>query len=136
MRISEIRHTTPALELKKAKPAGGSQEEVVRAPVEKSPSGGDSNRQIKNAPELPADPALLDLQPLGVRSDFSAKYRRAEIAIEGTIYRLTRFQSALQEPGGDSDGVAALPDNIHLQQTADRLAMLAHIESVKYRKGN
>jgi hypothetical protein len=134
MRISEIKHTTPALELKKASPTGGSQGEVGQAPVERSPGNDDSNREIRNAPELPADPALMDLQPLRVHNDFSAKYRRAELALEGTIYRLAKLQSALLEGAQDCEGSIALPENTHLQQTADRMAMLAHIESVRFKK--
>jgi hypothetical protein len=136
MKISEIKHYTPALELRKAKPAGGSQDEVVRPPAEKVAETGESNRETKSAPELPSDPSLTDLQPFGVRNDFSAQYRRAELALEGTIYRLAKMQSALQDSAGDSEGVTALPGNIHLQQTADKLSMLAHIESVKFRKGD
>jgi hypothetical protein len=136
MKISEIKHYAPALELRKAKPAGGSQDEAISTLVEKTTETGKSNREAKSATELPADPSLMDLQPFGVHNDFSAQYRRAELAVEGTIYRLAKMQSALQDSAGDSEGATALPGNIHLQQTADKLATLAHIESVKFRKGS
>jgi hypothetical protein len=134
MRISGINYSSPAQELNQAKRAKESQGEAVHGPVEKPTDPGDSKKEIKSAPELPADPALMDLQPLRVHNDFSAKYRRAELAVEGTIYRLAKLQSALLDGAQDSEGSVALPENTHLQQTADRMAMLAHIESVKFKK--
>jgi len=136
MKISNVSYYTPTLEPRKEKSAAASQDELIPAPAEKTAEIGESNQEIKSARELPADPSLMDLQPFGVHNDFSAKFRRAELAVEGTIYRLAKLQSALRDSKGDSEGVTALPGNNNLQQTADELAALAHIESVKFRKGN
>jgi hypothetical protein len=136
MKIPEIRQNIPTLERKRAEPAGGSKTEVPRLPANDTEEIDKPGPTTKSAMEPAAVPPLIDFQPSGVRNDFSAKYRRAEMAIEGTIYRLAQMQLALQDPGGDSEGVIAAPGNNLLQHSADELAALAHIESVKFRKGD
>lgn len=133
MKISEIKDSDPAMGLRSAKPARGSQEEVTRVPAEGRVETGEPDGTSNNAAEPAATPPLLDFQPSGVRNDFSSKYRRAALALEGAIYRVEQSQVVLLSSGEASDGVIALPENSNLQQTADGLAMLAHIESVKFR---
>jgi hypothetical protein len=136
MKISAIEHCAPILGPTKAKPAGRSQDEAARIPAVETREAGEPSGEIKNAEEPAAALPIADFQPSGVHNDFSAKYRRAELALEGTIYRLAKQQLALQDSGEDAGGVTDLPSNANLQQTADQLAMLAHIESVSFRNGD
>lgn len=136
MKISAVKDYAAALELRKEEPAGGSQNAVICAPAEETTETGEPDQAIKSATEPAAVPPLMDFQLSGVRNDFSSKYRRAELALEGTIYRLTQTQSALLNSSEEPGELVALPGNSNLQQTADHLAALAHAESVKFKKGN
>lgn len=137
MKISEIKGYVPASELRTAKPAGGSQQgEVTPLSAERTLETAESEREVKEAREPSAMPPLMDFQLDGVRNDFSGKYRRAALALEGTIYRLEQSQLALVNSSDDAEGAIALPENSNLQQTANGLAMLAHFESVKFKTGS
>lgn len=136
MKISESKHYAPALELRAAKPAAGAQDPPAPVLADKTDGTGESDRETKGAPEPMAAPPLMDFQLAGVRNDFSSKYHRAALALEGSIYRLAQSQSALLNSSEEPGELIALPENSNLQQTADGLAMLAHLESVKFKEGD
>lgn len=135
MKIQEVSHPIPGTAPREARRAGVSQGMENLAPAEESVGPAGFRSEIKAATEPIAAAPLLDFPPQGVRNDFSGKYRRAQLAVEGAIYRLKQSQLALQTEGGESEGVTSLPENCNLQQTADEFAMLAHIESVRFRRG-
>jgi hypothetical protein len=154
MRIPEIRQGNSGLEVKTEKPGDGSPNEFSRLLSEESGKIDASATEVKSGTELEALTSLVKIGLAGVQNDFSEDYRKTELAVEGTISRLEKLQLALQEPkeglkkveaaiGDLSTGaeelqqnVVSLPENHPLRQMADELAVLAHVESVKYRRGD
>lgn len=155
MKITDIKQCNTGLELQKAKAAEGSPSEFNRLLAEESEKiGGEATKAIDGSLELEVLPPVVDFSLSPVQNDFSGVYQQAELAVEGAIYRLEQLQMALQAPGGGlknvgaaiddlstgAEGlqqtVASLPETHLLRQLADELSVMAHVESVKYRRGD
>ena len=154
MKILEINQCNPGSELKRTKPADRSPGEFTRLLTEESEKMGETIREVRSGMEPVALPSVMDFRSAGVGRDFSEEYRRAELGVERTINRLADLQSALQDPKGGlkavdaaigdlsasagemQESVAGLPENHLLRQIADELSILAHVESIKYRRGD
>ena len=154
MKITEIKQCNTGLELQKAKPADGSPSEFNRLLAEESGKVGEAAKAVEGGTELGALPPLVRFQLSPVQNDFSDEYQKAELAVEGAIYRLEQLQMALQDSHGGlknvasaigdlctgaeglQKSVASLPESHFLRQMADELSVMAHVESVKYRRGD
>jgi hypothetical protein len=154
MKISEIKESKSGMELRSTKPAEESADMFARLLAEESGKIGESTGATKSCAELAAVPPLVDIKLSGVQNDFSDKYHQAALAIEGTIDRLEKLQSALQDPKGGLKNIAAAVDNLSigagelqqsvatlpanhlLRQMADELNVLAHVEEVKFKRGD
>jgi hypothetical protein len=154
MKITEIKQCNSGLELQKAKLADGSPSEFNRLLAEESGKVGEAARAVDGGTELGALSPLARFHLSPVQNDFSDQYQKAELAVEGAIYRLEQLQMALQDPQGGlknvasaigdlctgaeglQQSVASLPEGHFLRQMADELAVMAHVESVKYRRGD
>jgi len=154
MRIPEIRQGNSGSEVKTEKPGDVSPKGFSRILSEESGKIDASAPEVKSGTELEALTSLVKIGLAGVQNDFSEDYRQAELAVEGTISRLEKLQLALQDPNGSlknveaaigdlstgaeelQQNVVSLPENHFLRQTADELAVLAHVESVKFQRGD
>jgi hypothetical protein len=154
MKISEIKQYNSCAELSNAKPASGFRDEFTRVLAEESDKIGESPGEVQSGTDPAALFSLGDVTLVPVKNDFSDLYRQAESSIEGTICRLEKLQGALLDPRGSLESietavghlstgaaelqqrVAVLPDNHLLRQMADELAVLANVESAKFRRGD
>lgn len=154
MKISEVQRGTVGQEVQKAKPARETPAEFGRLLAEEAGKITGAAGEISRGPELGTLSSAMPLQLVSVRNDFSNEYRQASLAVEGAIYRMEQLQAALQDPGGGlkqvgaaiddlaagaqalGQSVASLPENHQLRQLADELAVLSHVETVKYRRGD
>jgi len=154
MKISEIKQCDASLELRKEKLSKESSCAFDRLLAEESEKIGEASGALRGGTELGAllSTARFSLSP--VQNDFSNEYQQAELAVEGAIYRLEQLQAALQDSSGGlknvasaigdlcasaeglQQSVASLPETHLLRQMADELAVMAHVESVKYRRGD
>lgn len=154
MKINEIKQCSIGQELPKTKAAEGGPGEFNRVLAEESEKMGDAAKSVEGGAELDALLPVMRFSLAAVRNDFSDVYQQAELAVEGAIYRLEQLQMALQHPGGGlrnvgvaiddlcsgaeglQQSVASLPHTHLLRQMADELSVLAHVETVKYRRGD
>lgn len=154
MKISEINQGNPGCEPRKTKPSDGASSEFTRFLAEESEKMGETISEVRNGMEPVALPSAMDFRPAAVRSDFSEEYRKAELAVEGTINQLEKLQLALEDPKEGLRAVAAsigdlsasaeelqerttgLPADHPLRPMADELSVLAHVEAIKFRRGD
>lgn len=154
MKIPEIKQFDSCAELNKTKGAVEFRDEFTRVLAEESGKIGGSTGEVQGGVGPEALPALAAVTLVPVKNDFSDVYRQAELSIEGTICRLERLQEALLDPKGSLKGIAAaigdlsaggeelrqsvanLPPNHLLRQMADEMAVLAQVESAKFRRGD
>jgi hypothetical protein len=154
MKISEIKQCDIGRELQQTKPNESASAEFNRLLTEETGKLAEAAGPIGGVAQLGALTSVTPFQLAPVLNDFSDYYQQAELAVEGAIYRMESLQSALQNPGtglksvgaavddltaevGElQQKVACLPENHLLRQMADELAVLAHVESVKYRRGD
>ena len=154
MKITEIKQCNNGLELQKAKAAERSPSEFNRLLAAESEKIGGTSKAVEGGTELAGLPPVMGFSLSPVQNDFSDTYQQAELAVEGAIYRLEQLQMALQAPSGGlknvgaaiddlcvgAEGlqqtVASLPETHLLRQLADELSVMAHVESVKYRRGD
>jgi len=154
MKISEIKQCNLGSEPKKTKPTDTPPGEFTRLLEEESEKMGETVREVRSGMEPVALPSVMDFRPAAVQRHFSEEYRKAELAVEGTINRLEKLQLALQDSKGGLKTVAAsigdlsasagelqesvtgLPADHPLRQMADELSVLAHVESIKHRRGD
>jgi hypothetical protein len=154
MKISEIKQCDLGQELQQAKPSESASAEFNRLLAEETGKLSETAGAVGGGTQLGALSSVMPFQLAPVLNDFSDDYQQAELAVEGAIYRIESLQSALQNPGAGLrsvgaaiDGltagvgelqqkVACLPENHLLRQMADELAVMAHVESVKYRRGD
>jgi hypothetical protein len=154
MKISEIKSCIAGSELKKAKPAEGSPGEFSRLLAEESGKTGEAIGGVGSGMEPVALPSAGSFLPAGLGKDFSGGYLKVDRDLEGCINRLEKLQLALQNPKGDlksieaaindlnvsavglQESVADLPEKHLLRRMADELSILAHVESIKYRRGD
>lgn len=154
MKISQINQGAVDQELQKTKPTGDGPMAFDRLLAEEAGKIGGTTGETNRGAELEALSAVVPFQLESVLNDFSDEYQEAELAVEGAIERMEKLQMALQDPSGSLKSVAAavdeltagaeelhqsvasLPENHQLRQIADELAVLAHVESVKYRRGD
>lgn len=154
MKISEIKQATIDQELQKAKPTEDAPAEFGRLLAEEAGKITGTAGALNSGTELEALSSVVPFQLTPVLNDFSNEYNQAELAVEGAISRMEQLQLALQDPTGGlkqvaaavddltagaeevQESVASLPENHQLRQMADELAVLAHVESVKFRRGD
>jgi hypothetical protein len=154
MKISEIKHCGTDSELKKTKQAEGTPGEFTRLLAEESEKMGETVGGVGSGMQPVSIASVGDYLPLGVGRGYSDEYHRAEFGVEGTINRLEKLQLALQDSKGGlksvesaigdlavgagelQESVASLPEKHLLRQMADELSILAHVESIKYRRGD
>jgi hypothetical protein len=154
MKISEINQCNPGSEPRKTKPPDGASSEFTRLLAEETERMGQTISEVRSGIEPLAIPSVIDFRPAALQSEFSEEYRRAELAVEGTINQLEKLQLALEDPKEGLETVAAsigdlsasagalqeratvLPADHPLRQMADELSVLAHVESIKYRRGD
>lgn len=154
MKISEITQGTLGQQVQKAKPNETVPMEFDRLLTEEAGKIMAEAAEAEPGTELDALSSVMPFQLTPALNDFSDEYQKAELAVEGAIYRMEKLQVALQDPAGGlknveaaiddltagaeelQQSVASLPENHQLRQMADELAVLAHVESVKYRRGD
>jgi hypothetical protein len=154
MKISEITQCKVGQELQKAKAAEDAPTEFNRLLAEEAAKTEGTTGETNRGTPLAALASVTPFHLGPVLNDFSDDYRKAELAVEGTINRMEKLQSALQDSTGSlkqvqaavtelvagaedlQQSVVALPENHQLRQMADELTVLAHVESVKYRRGD
>lgn len=156
MKISEITQGTIGQQEQKTKATETVPTEFDRLLIEEAGKIMAETAQVQAEPgtELGALSSVVPFQLHPMLNDFSDEYQQAELAVEGALQRMERLQLALQDPTGTlrsvgaavddlragaeelQQSVASLPENHQLRQMADELAVLAHVESVKYRRGD
>jgi hypothetical protein len=154
MKISQIKPCSTDSDLKKTKQIEETPGDFTRLLAEESEKMFKTTESLGGGMQPVSLPSVGNYLPLGVERGFSDEYHRVALDVEGTINRLETLQFALQDPKGGmksvkaaigdlaasagelQESVTGLPETHPLRRIAEELSILAHVESIKYKRGD